>query len=391
MAESMLAAVESGSMPPWLARETDECTPKLPYQDDLRLTEEEIQILRDWVDAGTPEGDPDQAAELPEGPSLVVADPDIVLTTDAPYAVSGTADDFRCFILDPKLDEKVWVTELQLTPDNDLVAHHGLVYHDVFGAAWDLAEDDGTFECFTTPSIDGLLMMTWTPGMSPMVTPPGSGMSLGPDSLIVVQMHYHPTVDSVEEDQLTLELVTTTEEPELEAVQALVGNYDELEDDGSGLQPGPNDDGGVPEFRIPAGVSDHVEELLYTQEIPIEFPLFSVATHMHYVGRDMKIDLEKEDGSSECLVQTPEWDFNWQRTYTFDAPIDELPTVAMGDSLRMRCTYDNTLDNDFVRDALNERGLDEPTDVYLGEETLDEMCLGMFGILVPPSLVEELY
>jgi hypothetical protein len=30
--------------------------------------------------------------------------------------------------------------------------------------------------------------------------------------------------------------------------------------------------------------------------------------------------------------------------------------------------------------GLGEQGLDAPVDVYLGEETLDEMCLGVFGI-----------
>jgi len=57
----------------------------------------------------------------------------------------------------------------------------------------------------------------------------------------------------------------------------------------------------------------------------------------------------------------------------------------------MRCTYDNTLDNPDVRRALAEQGLDEPIDVHLGEEALDEMCLGLFGILVPPGIVEQLF
>jgi hypothetical protein len=391
MASAMLAAVEDGSMPPWLARETDECAPPLPYQDDLRLSEAEVQTLRDWVDAGAPEGDPEDAAALPAAPALVVQAPDRTLRSATPYKVEGTSDDFPCVVFDPELTEKVWVTEMQLTPSNDLVAHHGLVYHDIYGDSLQYVDEDNTFPCFAPPDIAGALMMTWTPGMSPMVTPEGAGMHLGPDSLIVVQMHYHPTGTTVEEDSLTLDLKYTTEQPELEALQALVGNYGSYDEEtGLGLQPGMNDEGGV-EFRIPADTSGHIEEMIYTQEVPIEFPIFSVGTHMHYVGTDMKIDLIREDGQEDCLVQTPRWDFNWQRTYTFDAPIDELPTIDMGESLRMRCTYDNTLDNPSVRAALSERGLDATSDVYLGEETLDEMCLGLFGILVPSSLIDQLY
>jgi hypothetical protein len=47
----------------------------------------------------------------------------------------------------------------------------------------------------------------------------------------------------------------------------------------------------------------------------------------------------------------------------------------------VRCTYDNTLDNPFVRRMLMELGLQEPIEVTLGEQSLDEMCLGVFGVV----------
>jgi hypothetical protein len=87
--------------------------------------------------------------------------------------------------------------------------------------------------------------------------------------------------------------------------------------------------------------------------------------------------------AEECLLQTPDWDFNWQRGYLYDAPLDELPTVKSGDTLDFRCTYDNSLANPFVREALDAQGLTAPRDVVLGEETLDEMCLGVFGVAYP--------
>ena len=49
----------------------------------------------------------------------------------------------------------------------------------------------------------------------------------------------------------------------------------------------------------------------------------------------------------------------------------------------MRCTYDNTLNNPGVVEALGQQGLEEPVEVRLGEETLDEMCLGIYGIAFP--------
>ena len=57
--------------------------------------------------------------------------------------------------------------------------------------------------------------------------------------------------------------------------------------------------------------------------------------------------------------------------------------MRSGDVLRMRCTYDNTLANPHLRPALDDQDLDEPVDVELGEDTLDEMCLIGIGIIVP--------
>jgi hypothetical protein len=57
----------------------------------------------------------------------------------------------------------------------------------------------------------------------------------------------------------------------------------------------------------------------------------------------------------------------------------------------MRCTYNNTMDNPFVAAALSEKGITQTQDVYLGENTTDEMCLGIYGVLVPPGLIQALF
>jgi hypothetical protein len=85
--------------------------------------------------------------------------------------------------------------------------------------------------------------------------------------------------------------------------------------------------------------------------------------------------------ADECLLETPSWDFDWQRFYTYDVPVTSLPLVMPGDVFEIRCRYDNSMDNPFVRRALAEQGLDRPRDVVLGETTLDEMCLGAFTLL----------
>ena len=86
---------------------------------------------------------------------------------------------------------------------------------------------------------------------------------------------------------------------------------------------------------------------------------------------------------TECLVQTPHWDFNWQRSYVYDAAIEDLPQIRGGDTIRLRCTYDNVLTNPGVQQALEDAGRTETRVVRLGETTLDEMCLIAAGLVLP--------
>lgn len=104
----------------------------------------------------------------------------------------------------------------------------------------------------------------------------------------------------------------------------------------------------------------------------------------------MKISIERKNPTNdnpadECLLQTPRYDFNWQRAYFYDTPINQLPTLAGGDRLHMKCTFNNTMSNPKLAAALASEHLSAPIDVRLGEQTTDEMCLGAFVILVPTA------
>jgi len=104
-----------------------------------------------------------------------------------------------------------------------------------------------------------------------------------------------------------------------------------------------------------------------------------VFPHMHYVGTRMQVELEHADGTSECLVDAGRYDFQWQRMYSYDGAIADMPQPHKGDTLVLTCHYDNTMNNPNVVRALEERGLAAPVDVFSGEETLDEMCIVLAG------------
>jgi hypothetical protein len=205
-------------------------------------------------------------------------------------------------------------------------------------------------------------------------------------SRIVLSVHYHPTGAEERDNSTSLDLSLYPGLPTYVGMLALLGNVGSA---GGGLLPGPNDPDGVPEFKIPAGAVDHTEEMLISldgNDIP-ELRVFGVATHMHYVGTDMMVGVQHaqptgEETEAECLLQTPRWDFQWQRLYSYDTELEDVPRVRPGDKVYLRCNYNNSMSNPFVAKALAEQGFSEPQDVTLGEATLDEMCLGVFGVAV---------
>ena len=154
--------------------------------------------------------------------------------------------------------------------------------------------------------------------------------------------------------------------------------------------PGPDDPPSGPKFIIPANAKAHTETMQYTyrglKAGGVAPKLYGVGGHMHYVGVDEKITVQRADNTEACLMQIPHWDFDWQRRYDYDASIENLPELATGDKLIIRCTYDNTMDNLAVAASLNQQGLTAPHDVVLGETTLDEMCLANVTALYPAGV-----
>jgi len=389
MAGLMAAQTESGLMPPWGAQDTEDCHPRLPWKNDPRLSAEEIATLRAWSDAGAPEGDPADAPPAYEAPPDGLPNVSQEIVPMEPSIVDGDQDLFTCVVYDPHLTEDKWLDGIHFIAGNPKVAHHALTFRVDRAKAMELSGGKERFSCFG--GAPGDIIHVWAPGGGPFELPDDVGIKLTTDQVIVMQMHYHPTRTSTEEDLSTLQLRFRDAEPSWEFFVTFPGN---AKDAGEGLLPDPDDRSADPEFRIPAGVKDHVEKMTIKvpDEIIIDLPILMVMPHMHYVGTDLKLEIHRSslpaaEPQDECLVHNPAWDFGWQKFYQFDVPINQLPTAKAGDELTLTCHYNNTKSNIFVSQALENQGLSEPVDVFLGETTLDEMCLAPVGVLVPAGIL----
>ena len=390
--------VETGNMPPFHAEETDDCPNPWGFLHDPRLDPEEKDLIAAWASAGGPPGDPATAAPLPTPPTLDLADADASPHPRGKYTTSPFGeleDEFVCLTIDPGLTEQKWLEALQVLPDNLEVTHHVLVGVDDTGESATLADENGVYPCFGGFGVAARFIGGWIPSATPIVFPPHSAVRIPAGARIVLQMHYHLTSES-QQDGTGIALRWANQTPVREADVGLIGNSSEQAEDGTGLQPGPSDDGAA-RFFIPAGAESHTETMVFDSfaDLPRRQQVFLVANHMHYVGTDMRLWLERgdasPDGADACLLHTPDWDFEWQQFYNYDAASDAAPYIHPGDRMVMRCVYENTLENPGVARALSEAGLSAPVDVGLGNGSLDEMCIAVLGTVydVPMTVAEQ--
>jgi hypothetical protein len=93
-----------------------------------------------------------------------------------------------------------------------------------------------------------------------------------------------------------------------------------------------------------------------------DISLISIMPHMHLLGKSFKAFAVTPAGDFIPLIHIPDWDFNWQMTYTFQ----RYTHVPKGSVIYAEAKYDNT--------AANERNPNRiPKDVGYGWGTKDEM------------------
>jgi hypothetical protein len=391
LAPAMLAAVEAGIMPPWDAYATEDCSPARTWKDDPRLAADEIDLLRAWIADGMPAG---EVVDIQPAPGV-----DLIATTHTltplPYVTSGTTDEFICFLLDPATTADTWLTGMHVRPGNAQVVHHAVVtslppaFMPEATAAFGIGEP---FACSAGGAVPGsMLVGAWAPGGMPLDTAPDLGMPIAAGTGFIVQIHYHPAGMVNDPDATSIDLRLEETAPPYVFGFAGFGNSRVAPT----LLPGPNDaghddDGDGVEFIIPAGAAGHTETMRFTVganggDGPGK--LFMGFPHMHYVGTEIHAKVIRAapaagEPAEECLLNIDRWDFTWQRNYQYDVGVGELPVVEAGDVVEIKCTYENTLANPAVQLALSEQGLTAPIDIRMGEQTLDEMCLVLFGTVV---------
>jgi len=165
-------------MPPW--------SPNKEYSHfvgERGLTNDEIQLITDWVSEGSPQGDPNLEPPLPDFPSgSQLGTPDLVLEMSEDYFIEGNnTDDYRVFVLPTGLTEDKEIAAVEFRPGNTKAVHHALLAYETNGAATEMDastpeygyEQFGSFGVQVQGNFIG-----YTPGISTVKFPPGIGVTL---------------------------------------------------------------------------------------------------------------------------------------------------------------------------------------------------------------------
>ena len=341
--DTMLEVIQDGRMPPWHAdpRHGDFLNARL-------MTEEEKSQLRQWVDAGCPEGDQSQ---LPEQPTYTKGwqlprEPDLVVNMrDQPFDVpaEGTVK-YQYFQVDPGFKEDTWIKAAELQPGNRAVVHHILAFVvPPGGRSKELKSTTGEF------------LAAYVPGHRAPLYPRGMAKLIPAGSKLAFQLHYTP-IGTPQKDLSRLGL--TFAKPDEEIEQVVV------------TQQASNHRGLV----IPPNADNHRVEAK-SQTAPADVQILAFMPHMHLRGKSFSYAAHFPDGRKETLLDVPHYDFNWQTAYRVAKPV----SLPKGAYLQCVAHFDN---------SENNLANPDPTQtVRWGDQTWNEMMIGYFDVAIPKEVL----
>ncbi len=331
-AEMIVEVVDQRRMPPWHATASH-----ARLANQRIMPESDKRLLRDWLAAGTPHGDPKHMPtsrkfvngwRLPKNPDVVIE------MSQRPFVVppDGTVE-YQYFVVDPGWKEDRWVAAAEVIPGNRRVVHHSIVFvrppdgSEFRGSGW---------------------IGAYVPGQRHVNFPAGHARLIPAGSKLIFQQHYTP-VGSKQTDVTRLGLVFIPEGEVTHEILTLIG-IDQ-------------------KFEIPPHAADHRVELRLPW-LPKEARVLAVAPHMHWRGKSF--NLFSISGKQRTqLIEVPQYDFNWQHNYRFAEPI----ATSEIDSLEFDVTFDNSRNNPMNPDPAQY--------VTWGDQTWQEMAVAFFEVARP--------
>lgn len=322
-AKSIAKNVAIKKMPPWHAAPEHHGV----FKNERTLKQEEIDTIVAWVEQGTKRGNPSDApAPLKWSDSeWQIGTPDLILEMPERYFVKDDVEDlyvrFNSKITEEQMPESRFISAIEFKPGSKVVHH--IISQPLGGIA---------------------------PGNDPTVYPEDIGMNFEAGMNVSWQMHYHkeagPGTGEWDQSRIGLKFYPKGENPKYHLSGAPLGRFD---------------------FRIPAGDDNY--SISSRQKFEHDTQIINFTPHMHLRGKAAKYEAFYPDGTSEVLLEVPEYDFNWQTSYLYE----EFKQIPAGTEIEFTSWWDNSDGNPFNPDSSKS--------VTWGEPTTDEMSFGFMSFI----------
>ena len=321
----------------------------------------------------------------------------------SPSAPTGVGtDDYRCFLLDPGLEEDAFITGTHVLPGNPEVVHHVILFHVPADKVAVAEEKDAStpgqgWTCFGGTGLDSGAEVdnapwlgAWAPGGREAVTKPGYGVPLERGSRVVMQVHYNLLAGTQPDTSATQLRLAPGSAPLTSLSTFLLPAPVELPcRTGHGDDPLCDRDAALADVKErfgqgPGALADLLHLMCGTAVEPGEtqsctrtigepMTVHGVAGHMHLLGREIRIEVNPGTPRARTVLDVPVWDFDDQGS----RPIEPV-RLQPWDTVRVTCRHVQRL-----RDRLPAFEGQPDRYVVWGEGTTDEMCLGMLQVTRP--------
>ena len=350
-ASAIEGSVYDNKMPPWPPDPTYR-----RYAHERLLSPADKATILAWVGGGAPEGNPNTAPTPPvyTGQSDIT-NPDVSVRMPDYFSEASSFDIYKCFAIPSGVTQDKFIKSIEIIPGNRSVVHHVLLFQDDSGDCLQLDANwpgAGYTNYGGAGSANAKLVYAWVPGSDPYTLPNGFGIKLKANSALVLQVHYPSgTAGQLDSTRVNIKFDNGSGIREVTIAPAL---------NNSNMTNGP--------LIIPA---NQVKTFNQEYTVPAKVTVFSVAPHMHLIGRSTKIYAIPPQADTVNLINIRDWNFAWQGAYQFQY----AQTFNAGTLLRSEITYDNTTNNPYNPN-------NPPQLVDNGEATTDEMILTYFAYAI---------
>jgi mono/diheme cytochrome c family protein len=361
-AKSIKEKVLLREMPPWPADPNG----SLKFRNDTRLSQQDINTLVAWVNAGALKGNDGDLPPVPQQPQGWLHPrglaPDAVISMPGDFQLPATGEiPYVRFLVKIPFSEDKWVVATQVHPGNGAVVHHMAITEvmlangarpadlEAFGM---LARQLGisnastlTEPAVTTPSNHAVFDMlgVYTPGTTFEMYGDGNAKLLkgGKNLYLNFNIHY-TTTGKPEKDGSKMALWFEPGPPKHQlfrvpaAVDTIIAGDRELLTDAPG-EKAEGTSAAIPPIPPNAENYEVIGITAYTEPVTI----YQFQPHAHLRAKDFKYAVVYPDGREQTVLSVPKYDFNWQLAYELETPL-KLPA---GSKLVVTAHYDNSTKN----------------------------------------------